>query len=132
MKSIYKSVLSLVVLLGGCLTLTGCLSHWFVDSSSRLQLQNSTESKTVVGLDVVQQLDSTAFRTWIDETVLPGERSRVHEEDWVGSFKLRVRYTQSADGSGEESQLVFDTNLDGGSLFLIVQDEGDSISVRFR
>lgn len=132
MKSVFKSVLSLGALLGCCLALTGCLSHWFVDSSSRLQLQNSTESKTIVGLDVMQQQDSAAFRTWINETVLPGERSRVHEEDWVGNFKLRIRYTQSADGSGEESQFVFDTKLDGGSLFLIVQDEGDSLAVRFR
>lgn len=132
MKSIFKCALSLAAVLACCMTLTGCLSHWFVDSSSRLQFLNSTAAKTIVGLDVMQQQDTSAFRTWIDETVLPGERSRVHEEDWVGNFKLRIRYTQSPDGSGKESQFVFDTKLDGGSLFLIVQDEGDSLSVYFR
>ena len=130
MKSFFKRPFAVVAALASCFALTGCLSHWFVDSSSRLQFQNATSSKTVVGLDIVAS--DSEFETWINETVLPGERSRVHEEDWVGNFTLRVRYTNSVDGSGEQSKHVFVTELDGGSLFLVVEESGDSISVRFR
>jgi len=112
------------------LLLTGCLSHWFEDSSSRLQVENSTEEFSIVGVDVLASDGSS--KNWIGETILPGERSRVVEEDWVGTFTLRFRYTKSTDGSGTVVSDDQEFNLEGGSLFLSIGAEGDSLTYRFR
>lgn len=126
-----KRVIALLSFLMFCLLLTGCLSHWFLDSTSRLQVENATEDYTLLGLDVLAK-DSSAYKTWIEEVLLPGERSRVIEEDWVGDFIFRVRYTKTTDGSGAEQQFVFDTELEGGSLYLIIENDGDSLDYRFK
>ena len=119
-----------VLLLACCFALTGCLSHWFVDSTSRLQLQNDTEDCTLVGLDVVGK--DSSYKTWIDEEILPGERSRVVEKDWVGDFTLRIRYTKSVDGSGKVKMATESFNLEGGSLFLVIETDGDSLKWKFK
>lgn len=124
----FATLLSLLLM---SLSLTGCLSHWFLDSTSRLQVENATENCTLLGVDVMSE-DGTSYKRWVDETILPGERSRVAEEDWVGDFELRVRYTRTTDGSGEEQGFVFDAELDGGSLYLVVENDGDSFKVSFR
>ena len=120
----------ITAVLACCMALTGCLSHWFIDSTSRLQVENSTEDCTLLGLDVVSE-DST-YRTWIDEKVLPGERSRVVEEDWVGDFTLRIRYTKSADGKGKVLTSTESFNLEGGSLYLVIKTDGDSLVWKFK
>ena len=125
-----KFVPLVLVLLVCCMTLSGCLSHWFVDTTSRLQVLNDTADCTLLGIDVVGS-DST-YKKWIDETILPGERSRVVEEDWVGDFTLRLRYTKSPDGSGEEVVATESFSLDGGSLFLVIKSEGDSLLWKFK
>ena len=120
----------MAAVLACCMALTGCLSHWFIDSTTRLQVENSTEDCTLLGLDVVSE-DST-YKTWIDETVLPGERSRVVEEDWVGDFTLRIRYTKSADGKGDVLTSTESLNLEGGSLYLVIKTDGDSLVWKFK
>ena len=122
-----KFVPLVLVLLACCMTL---FSHWFVDTTSRLQVLNDTADCTLLGIDVVGS-DST-YKKWIDETILPGERSRVVEEDWVGDFTLRLRYTKSPDGSGEEVVATESFSLDGGSLFLVIKSEGDSLLWKFK
>ena len=72
------------------LSLTACMSHLFLDTSTRLQVENKTDV-TILGLDVVSE-DGSSVRTWINETLQPGEKSKVVEEDWVGTFKVRVRF----------------------------------------
>lgn len=113
------------------LTLTGCLSHWFLESESRLQVENATEDYTILSVGVVSR-DGSLYSPWIKEKVLPGERSRVEEGDWVGEFKIRINYTASKDGSGDTltDNRVFD--LEGGSMFLMVESSGDSLKYRFR
>ena len=63
-------------------TLTGCLSHWFLDPSTRLQVENRSSS-TIVGIDIISE-DGTSVRPWIRDTIAPGERSRVHQ----GSLRM--------------------------------------------
>ncbi len=72
------------------LALTACMSHLFVDTTTRLQLENKTDV-TILGLDVVSE-DGSSVRPWIRDTIEPGEKSRVFEEDWVGTFRVRVRF----------------------------------------
>ena len=72
------------------LALTACMSHLFVDTTTRLQLENKTDV-TILGLDVVSE-DGSSVRPWIRDTIEPGEKSKVVEEDWVGTFKVRVRF----------------------------------------
>ena len=86
----FKSLSVLCALLACCLVFTGCLSHWFVDSTTRLQIENKT-NVTFYGLDIVSE-DGSSVVPWISDTLEPGERSRVYEEDWVGTFRVRVRW----------------------------------------
>ena len=118
-----------ITLMVCCMTLSGCLSHWFLDSTSRLQVKNDTDDCVLHGLDVMAS-DST-YATWIDEEILPGERSRVVEEDWVGDFTLRLRYSKIADSLNvmEETRSF---TLDGGSLYLVVKNDGDSLVLKFK
>ena len=113
-----------------CILLTGCLSHWFLESSSRLQVENATENFSIVAVDVAS-IDGTSSERWIMETILPGERSRVVEKDWVGKFTLRVRYTESRDASGDTLDSYHEREFDGGSLYLKLESHGDSLKYVF-
>lgn len=112
------------------LVLTGCISHWFLESSSRLQIENGTEDYSIVRVDILAN-DGTS-KKWIDEVILPGERSRVVEEDLVGEFTLRFKFTKSKDGSGKVYADDRSFDLDGGSLYMVVEADGDSLTYRFR
>lgn len=111
--------------------LSGCLSHYIEESTSRLQVENATKDYSLLAVDVVST-DGQSSRSWIKETVLPGERSRVVEEDWVGEFTLRFKYTKSTDGSGKPLEDTHKFSLEGGSLYLVVESDGDSLTYRFR
>jgi hypothetical protein len=118
-------------LLAMSFVLTGCLSHWFIESETRLQVENATEDYSILSLDVVS-LDGSVYSSWIDETVLPGERSRVVAGDWVGEFKIRLKYTESADASGDTLVDYRMLDFDGGSMFLKVSAEKGSLKYNFR
>lgn len=113
------------------LSLTGCLSHWFLESDSRLQVENRTENWSIISVDVASE-NRAKFSSWIDETLLPGERSHVVEEDWVGDFTFRVKYTKSSDATGDTLVDYHEFNLDGGSLYLIVEEGKGKLSYRFK
>ena len=72
------------------LSLTACMSHVFIDTTTRLQVENKTDV-TILGLDIVSD-DGSSVSPWIRESIEPGEKSKVVEEDWVGTFKVRVRW----------------------------------------
>lgn len=126
-----RSAFALLCLFALSLTLTGCLSHWFIESESRLQVENATEDYTIISVGVVAQ-DGSLYSPWIEEKILPGERSRVEEGDWIGEFKLRFKYTASKDGSGDTLTDYHVFDLEGGSLFLMVEASGDTLKYRFR
>lgn len=72
------------------LSLTACMSHLFTDTTTRLQVENKTDV-TILGLDIISE-DGKSVQPWIRDAIEPGEKSRVVEEDWVGTFKVRVRF----------------------------------------
>lgn len=112
-------------------SLLGCASHLFLESETRLQLGNSTEDCSLISLDVAS-LDSTEFVPWIQETVFPGERSHVETEDWVGDFYVRIRYTHSKDASGDTLEVFTKLEFEGGSQFLKVGGNADSLTFKFK
>ena len=71
-------------------SLTACMSHLFVDTTTRLQVENKTDV-TILGLDIISE-DGKSVQPWIRDAIEPGEKSKVVEEDWVGTFKVRVRF----------------------------------------
>ena len=71
-------------------SLTACMSHLFIDTSTRLQVENKTDV-AILGLDIISE-DGSSVQPWIKETIEPGEKSKVVEEDWVGKFRVRVRF----------------------------------------
>ena len=71
-------------------SLTACMSHVFIDTTTRLQVENKTDV-TILGVDIISE-DGTSVQPWIRDAIEPGEKSKVVEEDWVGTFKVRVRF----------------------------------------
>ena len=71
-------------------SLTACMSHVFIDTTTRLQVENKTDV-TILGVDIISE-DGTSVSHWIRDAIEPGEKSEVVEEDWVGTFKVRVRF----------------------------------------
>ncbi len=148
-----------------CLTmfaLTACMSHLFIDTSTRLQVENKTDV-TILGLDVVSD-DGSSVSPWIRDAIEPGEKSKVVEEDWVGTFRVRVRWAKSViqesrcesalakDASDKKTTEVHinktsmtdctirwddksyvELNFEGGSQYLVVsQDEDKSVQFKFK
>ena len=148
-----------------CLTmfaLTACMSHLFIDTSTRLQVENKTDV-TILGLDVVSD-DGSSVSPWIRDAIEPGEKSKVVEEDWVGTFRVRVRWAKSViqesrcesalakDASDKKTTEVtknmssvtecairwddksyVELNFVGGSQYLVVsQDEDKSVQFKFK
>ena len=75
------------------ISLTACMSHVFTDTTTRLQVENKTDV-TILGVDIISE-DGKSVYTWIRDAIEPGEKSRVVEEDWVGTFRVRVRWAKS-------------------------------------
>ena len=124
-------MLGILLLSCSALCLSGCLTHWFVEAESRLQVENATKDCSIVAVEVVS-LDGSTSKSWIDETLLPGERSRVEEGDWVGEFHLRIKYTNSTDASGEVLEDLQTFELDGGSLYLVIRGNAESLEYKFK
>ncbi len=103
-------------MLSCCAVLSGCLTHWFVDSTTRLQIENRS-SKTVVEIDILAE-DGTGYKVWIQDTIRTGEKSRVYEEDWVGTFNMRIR----TFGSDYE---IDNLKLEGGSEYMVLSDSAN-------
>ena len=115
MKVSIKKFSVMAVLLACCFVLSGCLTHWFVDSTTRLQIENRS-SKTIVEIDILAEDGS--YKVWIQDTIRTGEKSRVYEEDWVGSFNMRIR----TFGSDYE---IENLKLEGGSEYMVLSDSTD-------
>lgn len=116
MNGAMKKVSIFAVLLACCLTLSGCLTHWFIDSSTRLQIENKS-SKTVVEVGILAD-DGSDYKVWIQDTIRTGEKSRVYEEDWVGTFRLKIK---TFDSDYEIEDLKFE----GGSEYMVLSDSAN-------
>ena len=115
-RSMRRRLFVMVALLGCCMALTGCLSHWFIDTTTRLQVENATDV-AILGIDIVSE-DGSSVTTWVSDTIQPGEKSRVYEEDWVGTFRMRVRFEERDDAEAE-------MEFEGGSQYLVVSTDKD-------
>ena len=125
-------IAALLVMLLMTLGLTGCLSHWFLDSSTRLQVENRTKFD-VVSIDIISE-DHTSIKPWIKDTVRSGEKSRVYEEDWVGSFEARFVFLASDSVKRNVvKEYRADMDFDGGSLYMVLYEDKDgAIHYEFR
>ena len=52
MKGTMKKVSLLAGMVSCCAMLSGCLTHWIEDSTTRLQVENRS-SQTIVGVDIL-------------------------------------------------------------------------------
>ena len=112
MKMFLKHLSVLAFLLVGCFALSGCISHWFEDSTTRLQIENRTGAD-IIEIDIISE-DGRLVRPWIQDTIKDSSVSRVYEEDWVGDFRGQILYLDSRVEKG-----YFDISLSGGSLYLV-------------
>ena len=112
MKMFLKLFSVLFFLLVSGLALSGCISHWFEDSTTRLQIENRTGAD-IIEIDIVSE-DGLSIRPWIQDTIRDSSVSKVYEEDWVGDFKGQILYLDSRLEKG-----WFEISLSGGSLYLV-------------
>lgn len=126
-----RKVVSLLIFVACAFALSGCLSHWVLESESRLQVENATSDCTLLAVDVVSE-DGSHYKSWIRETLEPGERSHVVAGDWVGEFTLRITYTNSPEAAGDTLTDLYETELDGGSLYLKVGGKAKSLTYKFK
>ena len=147
MKMSLKNLFVLVAILASAFSLTGCLSHLFVDSTTRLQVENKTDGY-VVGFGILS--DDGSYWPWVKDTIAPGEKSRVYEEDFVGSFHVRLQlekgtcYEPVAENkcactgycvrncSVTLTKEYFTVEFDGGSYYMVVKEEKGKIKLEFR
>ena len=106
--------------------LMGCVTHYVIDGSVRLQLGNATDNCTLETLIIVGE-DGEEL-VWIDESVFPGESSKVKERDFVGTFKVRLSYKQ--DGVSKDT--VFKKHFDGGSVYLQISEKEGNLQIHAR
>ena len=124
MKKCRMHLLVVAVLFSCSFLLSGCLSHWFIDSTTRLQVENRS-SQTIVGIDISTE-DYSESWPWIQDTIRPGEKSRVYEEDFVGEFHVRIRTENGV-------YTIDDLKFDGGSEYVVfTDDEGNSLHYEFK
>jgi hypothetical protein len=97
--------------------LSGCLTHWVVDTETRLQLDNRT-SFAVANLRVVADDGSLPQVEWIPDTLLPNSRSRVYQENMVGKFHfaLSVRDSTCGDSLCWSEHSLGIRSVGGGSI----------------
>ncbi len=112
MSMFLKHLSVLMFLLISCFALSGCISHWFEDSTTRLQIENRTGAD-IIEFDIISE-DGRSTRPWIQDTIRDSSVSRVYEADWVGDFKGQILYVDSRVERG-----WFDISLSGGSLYLV-------------
>ena len=123
MRAAMKKISLFAGMVSCCAMLSGCLTHWFVDSTTRLQVENKT-NQTIVEIGIVSE-DGSAYRIWIQDTIPVGEKSRVYEADWVGTFIMQVKTTKA-------SFRFNDIELEGGSEYMVLTDSTDGLHYRFR
>jgi hypothetical protein len=148
MKMSLKNLFVLVAVLACAFSLTGCLSHLFVDSTTRLQVENKTDSH-IVSFGILS--DDGSYWPWINDTIAPGEKSRVYEEDFVGSFRARIQLESGTcydpvpaetenkctgdcvrNCSVTLTKEYFTVDFDGGSYYMVVKEEKGEIKLEFR
>lgn len=119
-------IAALLVMLLMTLGLTGCLSHWFLDSSTRLQVENRTKYD-VVSIDILSE-DLSSAKSWVSDTIPSGEKSRVFEEDWVGTFRARFIFL-GTDSLNREvlKEYRSEIEFDGGSLYMVLSENEDGV-----
>ena len=112
------------------------------------QVENRTDWH-VVGFGVLS--DDGSYWPWVKDTIAPGEKSRVYEEDFVGSFHVRLQLERGAcyepvpaetdntctgtcirNCSVTSMKESFSVDFDGGSYYMVVKKEKDGIKLEFR
>ena len=73
MKAAMKRVSLLAGMVSCCAMLSGCLTHWLVDSTTRLQVENRS-SQTIVGVDILAE-NGSGYKVWVQDTIRTGERA---------------------------------------------------------
>ncbi len=129
MKHLVRIGIAVLMVFG----LTGCLTHWVVDTSTRLQVQNKTD-RTFAQIQVVADSDSSQNLVWIPDTLAPGNSSRVYEMDMVGTFHFRVLELKK-DCLEENCWEWLDLGLQeilGGSVVWQLQIEKDQVILRMK
>jgi hypothetical protein len=104
-----------VLALAVSLCLSSC-THWLIDTETRIQVENKTNGK-IRNLSIVSQ-ERQAFEVLVKGSIEAGERSEVHDIEWVGKFKFAVFSGNSQIDLGVHT-------LNGGSILAIIsEDEG--------
>jgi len=113
--------------------LNGCLTHWMMDTQTRLQVENHTSAR-IANLRIVALDGSAPDISWMPDTIETNKRSRVFTEDLVGTFHFRISSEDSTCGDSMcwRDQELGDLAVDGGSALWRMETSGSKIIVDVR
>lgn len=104
------------------LLFTGCVTHYVIEGTCRLQVGNDTENYTVQKVSIVSKDSSETV--WIRDEILPGEKSKVVERDLVGNFTVHVQM--------DALDTTFEQRFDAGSVFLQIRENKGVVEFKVR
>lgn len=121
------------LVLGAVLLLSGCLSHWVIDTETRLQLVNAA-SFPVADLRVVDPDGVARDIHWSTDTLAPGERGRVVSMELVGKFWFAVSARDSLCGKDScwRAHALGKHEVSGGSEQWRIRQSGSTLIIDAR
>lgn len=115
------------------LALSGCLSHWFVDTETRLQVVNST-AFPIADLRIIDPSGEHSAIHWNTDTLVPGEKGRVISRELVGSFSFAISARDSLCGQDScwRSRDLGQHEVEGGSQQWRIRSSGSKLIIDAR
>lgn len=112
------------------LSLSGCLTHWVVDTDTRLQIDNRLPY-SVADLRVYAPEGSAPDIAWMPDTLVSGKRSSVYDKALVGTLFCSISTRDSLCGQDTcwRRQSLGKQDLPGGSVIWRLEPNGSAISV---
>ncbi len=132
MKAIHRNV-SLITIAILTLLLSGCLSHWVIDTETRLQVVNTTEF-LLADIRVIDPNGIEPDIHWNTDTLQPGEKGRVVTQELVGEFTFAISSRDSLCGQDScwRTRNLGKQNVDGGSIQWRIRKSGSKLVVEAR
>lgn len=121
------------ILVFSVFALSSCLSHWFVDTETRLQIVNST-AFPIADLRIVDPTGEHSAIHWNSDTLVPGEKGRVISRELVGSFSFAISARDSLCGQDScwRSRALGQQNVEGGSQQWRIRSSGSKLIIDAR
>ena len=112
------------------LLLSSCISHFFIDTDTRLQIDNRLPY-AVADLRIYSPNQSAPDLSWIADTIEAGKHSTVYDQPFVGNLYFSIASHDSICGQDTcwRRQSLGNLDVSGGSVLWRLEASGNSIKI---